>query len=216
MVIQMASLIHVHNLAYNYPSSKSEVFKQLNFTLNRGELIYIRGESGNGKSTFLKILNRLISPSSGTLLFDGKPYAEVDVLQLRKKIQLVPQTPFLLPVPVAENLKMAAVSYAREEVEELMLAFNLQPALLEQNGRRLSAGQSARICVIRSLLLEPELLLLDEPTSALDPRNSEQFHKTFSALRKKRKLTAVWVTHDAKRFSHEEGRHLLLEQGELK
>lgn len=210
----MASLIHAHNVAYGYPSSKSEVLRHVNFTLNRGELIYIRGESGNGKSTFLKILNRLLDPTSGALLFDGKPYAEVDILQLRKKIQLVPQTPFLFPVSVAENLKMAS-PYAQNEVEELLRAFNLPPALLEKEGRQLSAGQASRICVIRSLLLEPELLLLDEPTSALDPKNSELFHKTFAGLRKKRNFAAVWVTHDAKRFSHEEGRHLILEKGEL-
>ncbi len=214
MLIQIAPLINVRDLAYSYPSSKSEVLKQVNFTLNRGELIYIRGGSGNGKSTFLKILNRLMEPSSGSLEFGGKPYAEMDVLQLRRKIQFVPQTPFLFPIPVAENLKIAA-SYAREKVEELMRTFNLPPTLLEEDGRRLSAGQAARICVIRSLLLEPELILLDEPTSALDPENSELFHKTFAALREKCNLAAVWVTHDAKRFSHEEGRHLVLEKGEL-
>lgn len=210
----MANLLHVKDLSYGY-SNHNNTLSSLYFTLESGEIVYIRGESGCGKSTFLKLLNRLLEPTEGGLEFHGSPYTEIDPTQLRKKLQFVPQLPFLFPVPILDNLKMAATDATTGEIEELMRGFNLPLDLLKSDGNRLSVGQAARLCVIRSLLLKPEVLLLDEPTAALDPDNREAFYRTFEAMRKKFTIATVWVTHDPELARDREGRHLLLKEGRL-
>ena len=210
----MADLLRVKELSYGY-SNQKKTLNSLHFTLKQGETVYIRGESGCGKSTFLKLLNRLLEPTGGGLEFHGDPYTEIDPTELRKKLQFVSQLPFLFPIPVLENLKMAATDATTGEIEELMLGFNLPLDLLKSDGNRVSVGQAARLCVIRSLLLKPELLLLDEPTAALDPDNTETFYRTFEAMRKKFNIAVVWVTHNPDRAKDSEGRHLLLKEGRL-
>lgn len=210
----MANLLHVKNLSYGY-NNPTETLTSLYFTLKPGEIVYIRGESGCGKSTFLKLLNRLLEPTGGGLEFHGNPYTEIEPTQLRKKLQFVPQLPFLFPVPILDNLKMAATDATIGEIEELMRGFNLSLDLLKSDGNRVSVGQAARLCVIRSLLLKPELLLLDEPTAALDPDNTRTFYRTFEAMREKFTIATVWVTHDPELARDREGRHLLLKEGRL-
>lgn len=208
----MANLLHVKDLSYGY-SNQKETIDSLHFTLKQGETVYIRGESGCGKSTFLKLLNRLLEPTGGGLEFHGNPYTEIDPAELRKKLQFVSQLPFLFPVPVLDNLKMAATDATTGEIEELMRGFNLPTDLLRSDGNRVSVGQAARLCVIRSLLLKPEVLLLDEPTASLDPDTREAFYRTFEAVRKKFTIAVVWVTHDPELARDREGRHLLLKEG---
>ena len=210
--LSMANLLHVKDMSYGY-SNQKETLNSLNFTLKQGETVYIRGESGCGKSTFLKLLNRLLEPTGGGLEFRGNPYTEIDPTELRKTLQLVFQLPFLFPVPVLDNLKMAATDGTIGEIEELMGGFNLPLDLLRSDGNRVSVGQAARLCVIRALLLKPEVLLLDEPTAALDPDNTETFYRTFEAMRKKFNIAVVWVTHNPDRAKDREGRHLLLKKG---
>lgn len=210
----MDSVIDIKNLSYGY-SRPNGTLNKINFTLYQGEVVYVRGESGCGKSTLLKLLNRLLEPTEGGLFFRGKPYQEIDPTELRKKLQLISQTPFLFPVSVMENFQMAAGDASRAEVEELMRGFNLPLDLLQSDGNRVSVGQAARLCVIRSLLLKPELLLLDEPTAALDPENTATFFRSIEALRRERNIAAVWVTHDPERAKDKEGRHLLLKGGLL-
>lgn len=209
----MANIVQIKNLSYAYEHPVT--FDNVDFTLNRDEVVYLRGESGSGKSTLLKLINRLLEPAKGTLFFDGKPYADIDPMELRKKIQFVSQTSFLFPVSLLENFKMSSPDFSDEELEELMRGFNLPLDLLQSFGNRLSVGQAARICVIRSLLLRPEVMLLDEPTAALDPDNADLFFRTFEALRAKRKFAAIWVTHNPKRAESMAGRHLLLKDGTL-
>jgi len=210
----MAKLVQIKKLTYAYEHPRA-TFNRVNFTLNRDEMVYLRGESGSGKSTLLKLVNRLLEPLDGMLCFDGKPYAEIDPMELRKKIQYVSQTPFLFPVSVLENFKMSYPDCTDVEVEELMRGFNLPLDLLQSAGNRLSVGQATRISVIRSLLLRPEVMLLDEPTAALDPANADIFFRTFEALRAKRKFATIWVTHNPIRAEGMEGRHLLLKDGIL-
>ena len=210
----MANIVEIKNLSYAYGHPLVTLDK-INFTLNRGEMVYLSGESGCGKSTLLKLLNRLLEPASGALFYDGKEYADITPMELRKKIQFVSQTPFLFPISVVENFKIASPDCTDEELEELMRGFNLPLDLLQKDGKHLSVGQATRICVIRSLLLKPEVLLLDEPTAGLDPRNVDIFFRTFEEMRANRKFATVWVTHDPKRAKDLAGRHLFIKDGTL-
>ncbi len=208
----MALIISSIDCSFEYETG-NEILTQLDFTINESEMVYVRGESGSGKSTFLKLLNRLIEPSSGMLEYRNNAYAAIDPTELRRKVQLVPQTPFLFPVSVMENLKMAARGVDDGRIIHYMGMFNLPRELLNRTGKQLSVGQAARVCVIRALLLEPDVVMLDEPTAALDPKNKETFHNSFEVIRKELNMATVWVSHDPAHDLHKEGRHLVLEEG---
>ncbi len=210
----MTNIVQIKNLSYAYDHPLITL-DNIDFTLNHDEMVYLSGESGCGKSTLLKLLNRLLEPDSGELFYDGKSYADIDPMELRKKIQFVSQTPFLFPISVLENFKISSPDCTDEEMEELMRGFNLPLNLLQSDGNRLSVGQAARICVIRSLLLRPEVILLDEPTAPLDPHNTDIFFRLFEELRARRNFATVWVTHDPERAKDMAGRHLFMKDGGL-
>lgn len=210
----MANIIQIKDLSFAY-DHPSVTLDGVDFSLNRDEMVYLSGESGCGKSTLLKLLNRLLEPDTGALFFDGKRYEDIDPMELRKKIQYVSQTAFLFPISVLENFKISSPDCTDEELEELMRGFNLSLDLLQSDGNRLSVGQATRICVIRSLLLRPEVILLDEPTAPLDPRNTDIFFRLFDELRAKLKFATVWVTHEPERAKDMTGRHLLMKGGGL-
>lgn len=205
-------IINLLNVSFEF-SGGVELFKDLSFTLDQGEVVYLHGSSGCGKSTFLKLLNRLIEPTAGVMEFMGRPYASQDVLELRRNIQLVHQTPFLFPVSVEENLRMANRSLNVSKAVELFQAFNLSESLLYQNGNCLSVGQAQRVCVIRSLLIEPKVMLMDEPTAVLDPQNRELFNRTLEEIRGSLGFAVVWVTHEGVLAYERGGRHLTLSGG---
>ncbi|MDH5542213.1 MAG: ATP-binding cassette domain-containing protein [Nitrospinota bacterium] len=223
----MISIIDAAGVTYKFPTGEFKSAKDgsadpagrpllhnIHFTLNSGEIIFIKGESGCGKSTFLKLLNRLIDPDTGRMEFNGKEYHSIDVMELRRKIQLVPQTTFLMPeMTVRENLLFAAPDAGEEKIVHLMDAFNLPHNLLENSGSRISVGQSQRFSVIRALLMKPDVILLDEPTAALDPDNRERFQESFLRLHGEGGLSAVWVTHDELKIANGKGRQMRLDKG---
>ncbi len=108
---------------------------------------------------------------------------------------------------------MAALGIDDDQIINYMRMFNLPPELLNKTGKQLSVGQAARVCVIRALLLEPEVVMLDEPTAALDPRNKETFHDSYEEIRKELNIATVWVSHDPAHDLHKDGRHLVLKEG---
>ncbi len=204
-------MIEIKNAFFSHPSQEY-LISGLHFTLNKGELIFITGESGCGKSTFLKLLNRLLEPTSGSFELHGQRYSSFDTLKLRRKIQLVPQTPFLTQALVIDNLTLASKP-EEDRIEMLMDGFNLSLDILHKSGNELSVGQAQRLCVIRALLLKPEVILLDEPTAALDPKNRSDFRSSFEKIRKDEGIATVWVTHDDPEGM--EGKILHMENGKL-
>lgn len=211
----IATLVEMREISFSYGPGPKLLLQSLYFNLKSSETVYLRGESGCGKSSFLKLLNRLLDPSAGEILFCGKPYAEHDVIALRKKVQLVSQIPFLFPMDVEGNLKLAAPHAANEEILSLLDTFNLPPGILAKPGNDLSVGQAQRVCVIRSLLLNPAVLLLDEPTAALDPENRKTFSRGIERMREAAGFSAVWVTHGGDYPGQAPGRRLLMKDGML-
>ena len=179
------------------------VVDAVSFRLAEGELLGLVGGSGSGKTTTLKMINRLIEPSTGRVLVDGTNAAEVEPHVLRRRIGYVFQGIGLFPhMAVGENVAvpLTLAGWDRERigtrVTELLDLVELESELGSRHPRELSGGQQQRVGVARALAASPRLMLLDEPFGALDPLTRDRLQQTFLALRRKLRLTAVFVTHD--------------------
>lgn len=181
-----------------------QVLKNINLTIKRGELTVIIGPSGCGKSTTMKHINRLITPSSGKVLINGKDISEQNPVELRRQIGYVIQNVGLFPhmtiaknVAIVPNLIKWEESKITKRVEELMQMVNLDPAVYsDRYPSELSGGQQQRIGVIRALAADPDIILMDEPFSALDPISREQLQDELIRLQQDLHKTIVFVTHD--------------------
>jgi putative ABC transport system ATP-binding protein len=151
------------------------------------------GPSGSGKSSLLRLLNRLSDPDSGRVLFRGRDVREGDVLELRRKVVLVPQLPASLAETVAGDVRYAA---PEADVDSLLERAGLDASFADRETRKLSVGEQQRVMLARALALEPEVLLLDEPTSALDAVARDAVEATINALRAEGRSSIVVVTHD--------------------
>jgi osmoprotectant transport system ATP-binding protein len=177
---------------------------ELSFTVARGELLVLLGESGCGKTTTLKMINRLIEPSSGRVRIDGEDVSSVPGHELRRRIGYVFQRIGLFPhLTVAENVAITPRLLGWEEerirsrVDELLVLVELDPgAVRGRMPENLSGGQQQRVGVARALAAGPSVMLLDEPFGALDPLTRVLLQDSLQAIRRKLDLTAVLVTHD--------------------
>jgi putative ABC transport system ATP-binding protein len=136
--------------------------------IEAGRCTAVVGPSGAGKSTLLRLLNRLEEPSAGRILLDGVPIAELDVLRLRRRVALVAQRPTLLADRVVDELRVGRPRLSQGRAGELLLRVGLPAAFAQRGTAGLSGGESQRVCLARTLAVEPQVLVLDEPTSALD------------------------------------------------
>jgi len=152
-----------------------------------GRLTVIVGPSGAGKTTLLRLLNRLDDPDAGAVLFGGRDVRSYDVLDLRRRVQVVGQVPVTFPGTVADNVG--------GDTAALLARVGLNPALAGREADRLSVGEAQRMCLARSLALDPEVLALDEPTSALDTASKAGIESLIVGLARSG-LTVVMVTHD--------------------
>jgi putative ABC transport system ATP-binding protein len=156
------------------------------------------GPSGSGKSSLLRLLNRLADPDSGRILFRGSPLVEFEVLALRREVMLVPQLPALLPGTVGDNIGYAARLAGRDgvDLQGPLRAAGLDATYADREAAKLSVGEQQRAMLARALAAEPGVLLLDEPTSALDPESVASIEEALAGLRRRGDLSLVLVTHD--------------------
>ncbi|MBY0273743.1 ATP-binding cassette domain-containing protein [Candidatus Binatia bacterium] len=177
---------------------------ELSLTVGDGELLVLVGGSGSGKTTTLKMVNRLIEPSSGSVRIDGNDVAALAPHELRRRIGYAFQRVGLFPhMTVAENVAVTpsllgwdAQRIARR-VDELLVLVELDPAQVrDRRPDELSGGQQQRVGVARALAAEPRLMLLDEPFGALDPLTRDRLQQSFRRIRERIGLTAIFVTHD--------------------
>lgn len=142
--------------------------------VSSGGILAIKGASGTGKSTLLKILARLVKPERGELFYQGKSARGISALEWRRKIHYVAQKPVMFEGTVEDNLrqpfsiKNITSGYDESLVLDYMNKLLLPASLLQQKAHNLSGGEAARVALIRALLIKPEVLLLDEPTASLD------------------------------------------------
>jgi putative ABC transport system ATP-binding protein len=187
------------------------VLQDIDVTIPRHLITVLCGPSGGGKTSLLRLLNRLDDPVQGDILLDGRPIVEYAVTELRHRVALVFQTPVMFPGTVSDNLAVAAELAGVQDgqfdqlASELMLLAELEPSLLDRPGDELSVGQKQRVNLARALMTSPEVLLLDEPTSALDPEMSRALMKTIGGLSEVRRLTIIVATHrvsEARKYAH--------------
>jgi osmoprotectant transport system ATP-binding protein len=194
-------VIELHGLSKRY--GQHAAVHDVSLTVNSGELLVLLGESGCGKTTTLKMINRLIEPSAGTVRIDGQDTRQLPGHVLRRKIGYVFQKIGLFPhLSVRDNIAIPLglrgddKASIQQRVATLLELVELEP---EQAGRRptqLSGGQQQRAGFARALAAEPRLMLLDEPFGALDPLTRDRLQQSFAKIRKQLALTAVFVTHD--------------------
>src|ERR1700719_3036156 len=199
-----------------------QVLSGLNLEVLRGETFILLGRSGSGKTTTLKLVNRLLSPSAGEVRVDGAATAGVDVIALRRSIGYVIQDVGLFPhFTVERNIGLApriagwAEDRIRERVQELLQLVGLEPQLASRYPRQLSGGQRQRVGVARALAADPAILLMDEPFGALDPITRAELQREFLALQQRLGKTVVFVTHDLREALLLGTRIALMEEGRL-
>lgn len=153
------------------------------------------GPSGAGKSTLLRLCNRLVVPSAGRVLFRGDDIAALDPLALRRRVGMVFQRPTPFPGTVRHNLQVAQPELSEEAAALALERVDLDPADLGRNATELSGGEAQRVCLARTLVTTPEVVLMDEPTSSVDPatrRGLERLARGLATMG----VPVLWVTHD--------------------
>ncbi|HEX8845236.1 MAG TPA: ATP-binding cassette domain-containing protein [Pyrinomonadaceae bacterium] len=199
-------LVEFRNVSYGVAGLPSLIIHDLNLTVRRGETLVLLGESGCGKTTTLRLVNRLLLPTSGEVLVEGRRTSEWDAISLRRRAGYVIQEAGLFPhftvernvalVPVLEGWEPLRV---RARVRELLQLVGLNPDMFAGRfPRELSGGQRQRVGVARALAAEPQLLLMDEPFGALDPLTRASLQREFAQLSKRLAKTVIFVTHDVR------------------
>lgn len=196
--------IELRNVSKAFPAVRLPAVDQVSLRVKRGQLVAIVGESGSGKSTLVKMINRLVEPTSGVLLVEGKDVRDVDPVLLRRGIGYVVQGVGLLPHrTVSENVATvpSLLGWPRkrihERVEELLRLVHLDPLTYgDRFPRALSGGQAQRVGLARALAARPAILLMDEPFGALDPITRDRLQTDYLDLHRSLGLTTVMVTHD--------------------
>src|SRR4029077_7570224 len=192
--------------------------EDVNFELQKGGVLAITGSSGSGKTSLLRLLNRLDEPTSGTVLVEGADYHNIEARELRRKLGMVTQRPYLFPGSVADNLRFGPAqrgeTLALETIEELLT----QVGLKDSSGRdvaNLSGGEAQRVSVARALANSPLALLLDEPTAALDEAAKLEVESAIQKVMRDQGLTCVLVTHEVAQAARLASRALVLEHGRI-
>ena len=187
-----------------YPGSKEPAVAALDLAVPQGDIVMLIGPSGCGKTTTLKMMNRLIEPTSGRILLDGDDVTDVNGDQLRRKIGYVIQQGGLFPhFSIADNIgvvpKMLGWDKQRvkERADELLHLVGLEPSTYrDRYPRQLSGGQQQRVGVARALAADPPVMLMDEPFGAIDPITRDRLQDEFLELQRTVGKTICFVTHD--------------------
>ena len=148
------------------------LLRGLTAVIPAGECTAVVGASGSGKTTLLRVLNRLVEPTRGRVLLDGCDLTATDVLALRRRVALVAQHPVALTDRVQDELRVARAALRDQDIAALLARVGLPAEFSHRAMAELSGGETQRICLARTLAIEPQVLLLDEPTSALDQTNT--------------------------------------------
>jgi osmoprotectant transport system ATP-binding protein len=197
-------MIELNNIQKSYDQGKTFAVDNVSLTVERGELLGLIGESGCGKTTTLKMINRLEEPSSGSVLVNGKDILKQNPEQLRRNIGYVFQGVGLFPHhSVIENV--AAVPRLLQWDKDRILARCAQMLAMvglpieefgHRNPQELSGGQQQRVGVARALAAEPDVVLMDEPFGAIDPISRGELQEEFKRIQQNLNLTVIMVTHD--------------------
>lgn len=195
-------VIEFRHVCYEIEGGR-ELLHDVDLQVSHGETLILLGKSGSGKTTTLKLINHLLTPTGGELIVEGKLTHDWDVIRLRRRIGYVIQEIGLFPhFNVARNIGIVPhiEDWPRERIEkrvgELLELVGLSPEFAGRYPHELSGGQRQRVGVARALAADPPILLMDEPFGALDPITRAELQREFQALQQRLRKTVVFVTHD--------------------
>jgi osmoprotectant transport system ATP-binding protein len=213
-------MISLKDVSKTFDGSREPAVTDLSIEVAEGETVVLVGPSGCGKTTTMKMINRLIEPTSGTITVSGTNIAEQDPVKLRRGIGYVIQSIGLMPhrtvadniatVPRLEGWEKQRVS---ERIDELMTVFDLDRALIDRYPAELSGGQGQRVGVARALAADPPVMLMDEPFGAVDPIVRERLQDQFLEIQERLRKTIVFVTHDVDEAIKMADRIVILNRG---
>jgi osmoprotectant transport system ATP-binding protein len=215
------AVIEFRDVSFHLPDGRA-ILCNLSLEVQRGEILVLLGRSGSGKTTALKLVNRLLETPRGELFVEGRTSWEWDVIQLRRHIGYAIQDVGLFPhfavagniglVPTIENWPKDKIAH---RVAELIKLVGLNGDVASRYPHQLSGGQRQRVGVARALAADPPILLMDEPFGALDPLTRTDLQREFLSLQQKLQKTVLFVTHDLREAMLLGSRIALLEEGRL-
>ncbi len=214
--------LEIQQVSKQFPDG-TYALQNIEWSVKEGETMALIGESGSGKTTFLRLLNRLIEPTTGAVVIQGKPACLQDPIQLRRRLGYVPQDGGLFPhwtirqnVCLVPHLLGWTLEQQLERVDRLLSLVNLDPSqIAERYPIELSGGQRQRVAVARALAADPPIVLLDEPFGALDPLTRHDLQDQFLSLQARLQKTMVLVTHDMSEAFRLGDRITILKEGHI-
>lgn len=219
----MRNAIEFQNVRKKFDNAKDNAVDYVNLTINEGEFITILGSSGCGKTTLLKLINRLYEPDEGKIILFGENIKDVDVIKVRRRIGYVIQQVGLFPhMTIAENIATVPklLKWDREKIEarvdELLYLVGLAPEKFKKRyPNQLSGGQQQRIGLARALAVDPKIMLLDEPFGAIDSINRLKLQDELLQIHGGLKKTFLFVTHDIEEAFKLGSRIMIMNEGKI-
>ena len=198
-------------------SPEKVILEEISLSVEAGEHLTITGPSGSGKSSLLKLLAALVSPSSGRIVYQGRDLEDLDPVAYRREVSYCFQQPLLFGQTVRDNMafpfEIRQLPFDQERVLSALARLNLGPEFLEKPIKELSGGEKQRVALVRNLLFEPKVLLLDEVSSGLDEK-TKTLLRTFLTDLHQAGVTLIEVTHDHREIEAA-GRLLTIVEGRL-
>lgn len=202
----------------SYQVEQRLILNKVNLEVQAGDFLTLTGPSGGGKSTLLKIIASLISPSDGEIIFQGQNQRDYEITTYRQLVSYCFQQPSLFGQTVADNLQFPFVirneASSQVQIEQALTKVNLPTSYLNKNITELSGGEKQRVALLRNTMFLPKILLLDEVTVGLDARSIEIVHQFIKQLWQEAGLTIIQITHNQAEIS-QAAKVLWLEEGSL-
>ena len=213
-------MIEFQNVYKSYKDKK--ILENINLVIEDNSIVVLIGESGCGKTTTLKMINRLIEPTKGKIMINGKDIKKTNPIKLRRSIGYVIQQTGLFPhLTIRQNIELISKlekkekKMIQEKTMELMKMVGLSEELLDSYPSELSGGQQQRVGIARAFATDPDIILMDEPFSALDPITRSSLQDEVIRLQDKLKKTIIFVTHDMDEAIKLADKIAIMEQGKV-
>ncbi len=189
-------------------------------TINESEITCIVGRSGGGKSTFLRLLNNMVSADKGEILFKGESIEKYNPIKLRREVLMLPQNPVIFSGTIRDNFTITLnynneYAMADEKYDKILEKVGLKEQALDDEAEKLSGGEKQRLALARILILDPDILLLDEPSSALDEETERLIIEMVVKCIKEKNGTLIMVTHSQEIAEKYGDRIITINEGEL-